>query len=121
MCEGSDLSLLGQVAIHMRVVLDARGWQEADQPIYRQFQAVAVVAGILAEGSGINGGVDGLPGFATMDALKRVLRGIGLPPPKVAAPLISFWGIRWPPPVDEEPLAQEAMRARIQQECEEAR
>jgi hypothetical protein len=58
-----------------------------------------------------------------MQALHRVLRGIGLPPPKVAAPLIGIGGVRWSPPVEEEEeaLAQEAIHARIWQECDEAR
>jgi hypothetical protein len=59
------LSPVQQTAMAMNMALDAHGYSQQDQALYRNFQAAA---GLKA---------DGFPGTGTMTTLQRVLSGMG--------------------------------------------
>jgi hypothetical protein len=66
-----DSSPLQRAAIAMADALTAHGYKQADQPLYRAFQAAAGL------------GADGFPGTGTMGKLAAALQAVGRPPPPV--------------------------------------
>jgi hypothetical protein len=100
------LALVEQAAIIMRTALVAHGYVRTDWPLYRQFQATAICAGVMA------GEIDGFPGTATMTALRAVLTRIKVSMPEIH--VYSWVGLDYPCEEwsrEPEPLEEESRLA----------